>query len=116
MLKNWSYEMHADPLKEGETATPEYTEVCFFNKKGLKNLKFLFKIFKLQVKRNLENDIIHLQNITEDVVHELSQKIIRHRRNGKREEVNFIFLLPLFVYINLSFFFYSFLKEQFFYL
>lgn len=78
MLRDWSYEMSADPLESEETAShPEFTDVS---------------LFPAKVERNTENDLIDLEDIADDVIFKLSQelkqkKLSRRQRNDKRIEV-----------------------------
>lgn len=66
MLKNWSYEMQADPLDDSEqpAATPEH------------------------VSRNTENELIELQKISDEVVKHICAKVTLRQRNNKRHEVS----------------------------
>ena len=69
MLKDWSYEGEDDPL-------PEETEFPDDDNNNLGNLS--------QV-RGMENDLIDLENIAKDVLHNLFQEL--KKRNGKKKEV-----------------------------
>lgn len=82
MLKNWSYEIEAEPLEEEETTNG--TDVRF-HLKSEKNNFFLINHMIYQVQKHFETEAV-LQSITEVVIQDLSQQISNHNMTSTSQE------------------------------
>ena len=101
MLKDWSYEMNADPLDGEQRATPEMTDVGW-NRSLIKNIYILNFSNSFKGEKTAENDLIELQDIAEQVVHNLSQKIDVNKKctkgRRKRDEVIISYFYIIYYY------------------